>query len=53
MIYSCDEHIDLALDIAVDEFEIAPKLTKIPDGETPEHTCGYCENPAIYIVANE
>lgn len=56
MIYCCEEHVDIALDNIVDQFETAPKLTKVsevPGVDNREQTCGYCEKPAIYIVANE
>lgn len=46
MILACDEHIELALDVAVDEWETAPIVEKC---ET-EKTCSYCEQPAIYVL---
>lgn len=53
MKYCCNEHVELALDEAVDEFETAPKLTKIEPVDNQEFVCGYCGQPAVYIVANE
>jgi CxxH/CxxC protein (TIGR04129 family) len=44
----CLEHIQLALDIAVDEYETAPVMKKT---EEPV-SCEFCQNPAIYIVGN-
>ncbi|PLR79994.1 CxxH/CxxC protein [Bacillus canaveralius] len=53
MIYCCEEHVELALDVAVDEYETAPKFEKISDEQSLLTTCGYCEKPAVYMVANE
>lgn len=52
MIKVCSEHIDLAIDIVVDEHEIAPEINKIPEEERLSTTCEYCKNNAIYVVAN-
>lgn len=52
MIYCCEEHVDLALDTIVDEYETFPLLTKIP-GDNLSTTCEYCRNMATYVVANE
>lgn len=51
--YCCSEHVELALDEAVDEYEVAPKLTKLEAVDKSVFTCGYCGQPAVYIVANE
>ncbi|HZG72146.1 MAG TPA: CxxH/CxxC protein [Chondromyces sp.] len=51
MIYCCSEHVELALDIIVDEYETAPKIEKT-EGNEVSTTCEYCENPAEYIVGN-
>lgn len=52
MIKVCGEHIDLAIDIMVDEQEIAPEISKISEEERLSTTCEYCKNNAIYVVAN-
>ncbi|WP_071461040.1 CxxH/CxxC protein [Bacillus massilinigeriensis] len=52
-IYCCAEHVELALDEAVDEQETAPILEKIEAVDKQPFTCGYCGELAIYIVANE
>jgi CxxH/CxxC protein (TIGR04129 family) len=52
MIYCCEEHVELALDTIVDEHETFPVLSKI-DGDNLSTTCEYCQNTAIYVVANE
>lgn len=50
-IYCCLEHTELALDIAVDEIELAPVFKEIDENER-NHTCEYCENLALYTVEN-
>lgn len=52
MIYCCEEHVELALDVIVDDYETAPKLEKIMETEKISTTCEYCEKPAVYMVAN-
>lgn len=51
-IYSCEEHVDIALDSIVDELGAIPQFTNI-DVDNLSTPCEYCEKPAIYIVANE
>lgn len=51
MIYCCEEHVELALDVIVDDYFTAPKLEKI-DEEKISTTCEYCRNMAVYVVAN-
>ena len=53
IIYSCDEHVDIAIDTIVDECETFPVLTKISDEEKLSTPCEYCRNQAVYLVANE
>lgn len=52
MIKCCEEHIDLALDMIVDEHESAPIMTKIEDDEKLSTTCEFCQNKAVYVVGN-
>ncbi|HHY74906.1 MAG TPA: CxxH/CxxC protein [Bacillus bacterium] len=51
MIKCCEDHVELALDIIVDEYEVAPKIEKIVDANLST-TCEYCQNNAVYIVSN-
>lgn len=53
MIYCCEEHVDLAIDTVVDEYETFPQLTKLEGDKKLSTTCEYCQNTAIYVVANE
>jgi CxxH/CxxC protein (TIGR04129 family) len=48
----CAEHVDLAIDIIVDEHEIAPEIREIKEEEKLSTTCEYCQNRAIYVVSN-
>lgn len=52
MIYSCEEHVEIAIDSVIDESYTFPILSKISDKELST-TCEYCRNMAIYVVANE
>jgi len=52
LIYCCEEHVDLALDMVVDEHETFPVLEKV-DVDNLSTTCEFCQNNAVYVVANE
>lgn len=52
MIYCCEEHVELGLDIIVDEYETFPVLTKI-DVDNLSTSCEFCSNRAVYFVANK
>ena len=45
MIYCCEEHVELALDMIVDEYETFPVLTKI-SVDNLSTSCEYCQNKA-------
>ncbi|WP_028400741.1 CxxH/CxxC protein [Ectobacillus panaciterrae] len=48
-ILCCLEHVELALDIIVDEFETPPVIHNV---DNSLETCEYCQNKAIYVVSN-
>ncbi|MQR85748.1 CxxH/CxxC protein [Bacillus megaterium] len=50
-IYCCLEHTELALDVMVDEIELAPVFEKI-ENSTEKKRCEYCDNEAVYVVGN-
>lgn len=52
VIYCCKEHVEMALDIVVDEHETAPILTEITDEYKLSTACEYCKNQAVYMVGN-
>ncbi len=50
MYYACQEHIELALDVVVDEQELAPIIDKLTDEQILSTKCSFCENEAIYSI---
>ena len=52
-IFSCETHINQALDMFVAEEKTFPMMEKIKKEEKLSTSCTYCNNPAIYIVAHE
>ncbi|WP_084043063.1 CxxH/CxxC protein [Bacillus sp. J37] len=48
--YCCEEHIELAIDMYVDEKETAPEIEKIDVDGKLSTRCQICEKPAIYVV---
>jgi CxxH/CxxC protein (TIGR04129 family) len=51
MIYCCEEHVELALDVMVDESGSFPLLNKVENQLST--ACEYCEKQAVYMVGNE
>ena len=45
IIYTCDEHMEIAIDDYLDCTEMAPEINRISDKK-----CDYCNNPAEYEV---
>ena len=52
-IYSCQSHIDQALDDLIVKEEVFPIMETIQDNEKLSTKCIYCEEAALYVVANE
>ncbi|MFK3936759.1 CxxH/CxxC protein [Alkalihalobacillus sp. NPDC078783] len=50
MYYACDEHIELALDVVVDENEVFPVMEKLTQEQALSTACSFCKNQAIYTV---
>ena len=50
--YCCEDHIDLAIDMFVDENEIAPIIEKVDENNKLSTICWLCKNPAVYIVGS-
>lgn len=48
---SCVEHIEVVIDMFVDENEIAPNIQKIEDIHRLSTPCDLCQEPAVYIVS--
>ncbi|WP_227936924.1 CxxH/CxxC protein [Alkalihalobacillus deserti] len=52
MYFACNEHIELAIDMTVDEQESAPIVDKAgTNNDTLSTVCSFCENDAIYRVS--
>ncbi|MCF6410739.1 CxxH/CxxC protein [Pseudalkalibacillus salsuginis] len=52
MIVCCKEHVELALEVIVDEYETAPEMKELTEAEKLSTICEYCKNNAIYMVSN-
>ena len=52
-LFCCEDHVELALDVAVDETGSFPVLEQI-EKETDKLStvCEYCKKRATYIVSN-
>jgi CxxH/CxxC protein (TIGR04129 family) len=48
----CLEHVELALDIIVDECEVAPVINNVDNSKEEKKTCEFCQNEATYDVSN-
>ncbi|RHW36138.1 CxxH/CxxC protein [Lysinibacillus yapensis] len=51
--YSCETHINQALDMFVAETEEFPILDKVSEEEKLSTKCSYCEEHATYIVSSK
>lgn len=51
--YSCESHINHALDMFVAEQKVFPIMDKIQEGKKLSTNCSYCEQPAEYIVSSK
>ncbi|AGT33850.1 hypothetical protein M493_18225 [Geobacillus genomosp. 3] len=49
MIFTCEEHIDVAIDEYVEETEQAPDISPVDNNERP---CWFCGKKAVYVVGN-
>ncbi len=48
----CLEHIELAMEMYIDEHEEAPILEMLTEEEKLSTACEFCKEAAIYIVGN-
>ncbi len=51
--YSCESHINHALDVFVAEQGKFPIMKAVQEEEKLSTNCSYCEELAIYVVVNE
>ena len=52
-INSCQMHIDQALDELIQKEEVYPIMKAVPECEKLSTKCTYCNDPALYVVANK
>ncbi|MFB1081552.1 CxxH/CxxC protein [Jeotgalibacillus sp. JSM ZJ347] len=52
-IFCCKEHVELALDVLIDETEEVPLLKTVDNQQELSTKCEYCDEPAIYLVENK
>lgn len=52
-LFSCETHINHALDVFVATEESFPLMEGLSDEEKLSTKCTYCEELALYLVANE
>ena len=52
-IYSCEIHIDQALDELISKEEVFPIMEAVPDKQKLSTKCTYCNESALYVVANK
>ncbi|KGP73194.1 CxxH/CxxC protein [Pontibacillus yanchengensis] len=51
-LYVCQEHVDKAMDVVVDEYETFPRLEKVDEDISLSTGCEYCGERSVYMVAN-
>ncbi|UCZ53219.1 CxxH/CxxC protein [Bacillus shivajii] len=51
MIYSCKEHIDIAIEEAIDENGMPPQLEEVLNDKEFSTVCFMCEEQAKYKVS--
>ncbi|WP_172370295.1 CxxH/CxxC protein [Sporosarcina jiandibaonis] len=52
-IYSCQMHIDQALEELILQEEVYPIMEAVPESEKLSTKCTYCDESALYVVANK
>ncbi len=52
-IYSCQSHIEQALEDLIIKQEVFPIMEMIEENEKLSTKCMYCEEAPLYVVANE
>lgn len=51
MYNTCLEHVELAMEIIIDEKETAPIINQLTEDEQLSTTCAFCKNNAIYSIS--
>lgn len=52
-LYSCESHIEQALNDLVIKEEVFPIMEMLEENEKLSTKCTYCEEAALYVVANK
>ncbi len=52
VIYCCNDHVDRALEGALDVADTPPEFNKLAEDKKLSTTCEFCSNPALYMVSN-
>ncbi|GAF67184.1 hypothetical protein BTS2_4094 [Bacillus sp. TS-2] len=50
---ACSEHVELAMEMIIDEEETAPNIEILTKEHDLSTDCEFCQNPAKYIVSVE
>ena len=50
--FCCEEHIELAMEMYIDQHEEAPPLQIVDEEKKLSTDCEFCQSPAIYMVGN-
>ncbi|WP_216830167.1 CxxH/CxxC protein [Alkalihalobacterium elongatum] len=50
--FSCEEHVDLAMEHIIDECEAAPNMEILSDEQKLSTTCSFCEEHPTYSITD-
>ncbi|WAA12270.1 CxxH/CxxC protein [Fervidibacillus halotolerans] len=53
VIYSCEEHVEYAMEEIINEKGTPPILKRLESGKLSTKACAYCGKLSVYIVSNE
>ncbi|MHA6260955.1 CxxH/CxxC protein [Sporosarcina sp. CAU 1771] len=53
ILYSCETHINHALDVFIAEEEKFPIMEALDENKKLSTKCSYCEQAALYLVENK
>ncbi|MFA9556273.1 CxxH/CxxC protein [Evansella sp. AB-rgal1] len=49
--YSCEKHVEIALDEVIDEHEMPPEIELVQSQERISNRCSFCEEEAKYKIS--
>ncbi|THG90811.1 hypothetical protein AJ85_08690 [Alkalihalobacillus alcalophilus ATCC 27647 = CGMCC 1.3604] len=50
---ACQEHVELAMEMIIDEKEVAPNIEILTKDQDLSTVCEFCQNEAKYSVSNQ